>query len=138
MLMRFDSDAFIAQRERLINSLAGKSPEEYAALFGQTGGQGASTLHPAASAVQSHPATPRPRAGLSCGGRVALIFLIVLVTGIVGSLVTDDREATTQEQPRCRRTPHEFGWAMGRELLKSATADSGSGGFVLQSCLGIG
>ena len=89
-----------------------------------------------AGTTSTQPVAPHPRGRLGCGGWVALIFLIALVTGIVGSLLTDDKEAATREQTSHRRAPHEFGWAMGRQLLRSATTDSGSGGMVIfaQGC----
>ena len=83
--------AFIACRERLVGSLAEKLPEEYATLFGQTGNQGASTVHPAAPPIQPQPTVPHARAGLGCGGWAALVFLIALLTGIVATLVTGNK-----------------------------------------------
>lgn len=88
-----------------------------------------------AGTISSQPVTPRSRGRLGCSGWVAAVFLIALFTGVVGSLVTDDKEAATKE-PQHRYTPHEFGWVMGRQLLRSATTDTGSGGMVIfaQGC----
>ena len=130
-----DLDTFIVCRDRFIKGLTERLPDEYAAFAEQKEDWDDPTLLPTARVAQPHPVAPHTRPPMGCGGWFAVLFVLILLVGIVGSLVTGDDETSKQEQQR-RLTPHEFGWSMGRGLLRSATVDSGSGGMVVfaQSC----